>query len=526
MKVVTAEEMRKIDSAAIGEYGIPVPVLMERAGLAVASRVRELFVDDKEKGIEKVLVLCGGGNNGGDGLVVARNLFNQGIGVHVLMFAGKNSLGPDCAAQYRTARKTGVPVEFRASLRAEDVRNAVVVDAVFGTGLSRPVGKEIAGAFALLNDSRAPVVSVDIPSGISSDTGEVLGEAIRAACTVTFGLPKRGHCLYPGAEYSGRLFVEDIGFPAALLASDALKVSLAGRELVSGLFAPRQKNSYKGDFGHVLVLAGARGKTGAAMMTARACMRSGAGLVTIGVPESLLGIYEGRVTEEMVLPLPDDGKGMLSAKAVDEVLEFVSKRADIIAAGPGIGVSPDTGQLMTELVGRSPVPMVIDADGLNSISAAMGDEKGIKGLLRQAKSPLVLTPHPGEMARLLRRKPAITTKDIEGDRINTATGFAKAAGVYLVLKGVPAVSASPSGDAFLNTSGNPGMATAGAGDVLTGIIAALLGQDLDPLDASVFGVFLHGLSGDCAAERKGEQSLIASDLIDFLPDAFQRLLPR
>lgn len=503
MKVVTADEMRTIDRIAIDDYGIPGPVLMERAGLAVAVRVRELH-----KG-KKVTVLCGGGNNGGDGLVAARNLFNWGFTVSAIIFAKKDALSPDCASQYRIAKKMGVPVEFRKALTQRDLHGAVIVDAVFGTGLSRPVAPDIASAFAFVNGSGAPVVAVDIPSGVSSDTGEVLGEAIRADCTVTFGLPKRGHLLYPGADYAGRLFVEDIGFPVSLLHADSLSVETVDRGLVSGMLPIRHKDSYKGDYGHVLVIAGSRGKTGAALMTARACLRSGAGLVTLGVPESIAGIIQAGVTEEMVLPLPDDGAGMLSAGALDPVFAFITKKADVIAIGPGMGTSPDTETLMAELVRRATAPMVIDADGLNSL-------KGKKDIVKAAKAPLVLTPHPGEMARLLQH-------DAIEDRIGTASAFSRETGAYLVLKGVPTVTASPEGQVFLNTSGNPGMATGGSGDVLTGVIAALLGQSMSPIEASVCGVFLHGLAGDRAAEAKGMQGLIASDIIAALPEAFMVL---
>ncbi len=510
MKVVTAEEMREIDRLTIEDCGIPGLVLMERAGLAVASKVRELFHPGK------AVVLCGGGNNGGDGLVAARNLFNWGVKVTVVMTAKKEALSPDCLVQYQVSKKIGVPVEFRKTLAARDIHSAVVVDAVFGTGLGRPVKGDIAGLFSFLNSSEVPVVAVDIPSGISSDTGEVLGEAVMADCTVTFGLPKRGHFLYPGAEYTGVLFTEDIGFPAHLMESDSIKTALVDRVMAAGLLCARPRNSFKGDYGHVLVVAGSRGKTGAALMSARAALRSGSGLVTIGVPESLVESLQGRVTEEMLLPLPDDGSGMMSSEALDRILDFAVGKIDVIAVGPGIGVSPATKKIMTGLVQRSAIPLVIDADGLNSISASAAQGREIKDLFQKAKSPLILTPHPGEMARLIHQKKVT-------DRIGIPLSFAGSAGIYLVLKGFPTVTAVPEGNIFINTTGNPGMATAGAGDVLTGIIASLLGQGLNPRDASVLGVFIHGMAGDRAAAKTGEYSLIASDIISALPDAFMEL---
>jgi NAD(P)H-hydrate epimerase len=512
VKVVTAQEMREIDRITIEDYGISGLVLMERAGLAVASKVREFYPD------KKVLVLCGGGNNGGDGLVAARNLHNWGFKVNALIFAKKNALSPDCNTQYQIAKKIGIPVEFRKDLNERDVHGAVVVDSIFGTGLSRPVKGSLTRIFSLINDSDIPVVAVDIPSGISSDTGEVLGEAIMADCTVTFGLPKRGHLLYPGAEYAGRLFVEDIGFPAKLLTSDRINVDMIDREMVSGLIPLRPKYSHKGDYGHVLVIAGSKGKTGAALMAAKACLRSGSGLVTLAVPESLMNIFQGRVTEEMTLPLPDDGSGMLSSKAIDVILNFAAKKIDVIAIGPGIGVSHDTEKVVLELIRRSSIPLVIDADGINSI-AFSAERRALSEIFRKAKAPIILTPHPGEMSRLLKQSAA-------KDRMNTAMSFSKEAGTYLVLKGVPTVVAEPEGRAFINTTGNPGMATAGSGDVLTGIIASLLGQSLNPVNASLLGVYIHGFAGDMAAKGKGEHSLIATDIIDSLPDAFVQLLDR
>jgi NAD(P)H-hydrate epimerase len=544
MKIATAQEMREIDRTTIEDYGIPGLVLMERAGLAVALKVKELYPD------KKIVILCGGGNNGGDGLVAARNLHNRGSKVNVLIFAKKNAMSPDCNTQYQIAKKIDIPIEFRNSISMRDLHGAVMIDAIFGTGLSRPVKGSLAEVFAFINDSEVPVVAVDIPSGISSDTGEILGEAIKADFTVTFGLPKRGHLLYPGAKYAGKLFVEDIGFPAKLLASDRIKADLIDRELVSGLIPLRPRYSHKGDYGHVLVIAGSKGKTGAALMAAKACLRSGSGLVTLAVPETLMDVFQGRVIEEMTLPLPDDGIGMISSKAIDVILNFAAKKIDVIAIGPGIGVSNDTEKVMTELIRRSTVPLVIDADGINALSGAIGKRQKAIGVLQKAKAPIILTPHLGEMARLLKQSAVSSQegtisdlwtersgvvesgqsqaqhnirKQIEKDRINTAMSFSKETGTYLVLKGVPTVVAEPEGRAFINTTGNPAMATAGSGDVLTGAIASLLGQGLNPLDASLLGVYIHGLAGDLATKIKGEHSLIATDIIDFLPDAFTEL---
>lgn len=532
MKVATSQEMREIDRITIEDYGIPSLVLMERAGLAVFRIASELYPENR------FLVLAGGGNNGGDGLVAARELHNCGKKVKVIILSNKKALSDDCEAQYKTALKFGVPVEFGDSLTSRDLHGSTVIDAVFGTGLSRPVQGKIARIFEFINSSDVPVVSVDIPSGISANTGEVMGTAVNADYTVTFGLPKRGHFLHPGAEYSGRLFIEDIGFPAELIASNRIKVSLIDSQTVPSL-PRRQAYSHKGDYGHILVVAGSKGKTGAALMTANACLRSGAGLVTMAVPESLIDVFQSRVTEEMTLPLPDDGNGMLSSKAIDVILNFASQRVDVIAIGPGIGVSADTEKVISELIQKSAIPLVIDADGINAIASSVEcrassvERQASSEILRKAKAPIILTPHLGEMARLLSASSVMrgassekrTTLDAQRSTIiDTALSFSKENRVYLILKGVSTIVAEPEGRAFINTTGNSGMATAGSGDVLTGIISSFLGQGLNPIDASISGVYLHGLAGDCAAKIKGEHSLIASDIIDFLPDAFIQLL--
>jgi hydroxyethylthiazole kinase-like uncharacterized protein yjeF len=522
MKVVTAEEMREIDRETIEGYGIPGVVLMERAGLAVASKIKEVI------GHKRVIVVSGGGNNGGDGLVAARHLHNEGWDVKVFLTVRDENLKGDALFQYNTACKFGLEIhsieEFLTNPSSFFTRHSVIVDALLGTGLSKKVTGTLSEVIRLLNTSNMPIISVDLPSGISSDNGQVMGDAVNADYTVTFGLPKRGHLLNPGAIHTGRLFVEDIGFPDKLLKSDRLHIELLGEKDVDSLIPERQRYSHKGTYGHVLIIAGSKGKTGAALMAAKACLRCGAGLVTIGIPESLACTFESRVTEEMTLILPDTGNGTLSGKASNSILDFLNEKADILAVGPGIGVSIETVELMKTLIKNSSKPTVVDADGINSLN-------GGKKIFSKTRAPIILTPHPGEMARLLQQSvvsgqpsashPAI--QDIEKDRINIAMSFAKETGVYLVLKGVPTVIAAPDGKAFINSTGNPGMATAGTGDVLTGMIAGFLGQCITPAQACILGVFLHGIAGDIAASEKGQYSMIAGDIIDKIPAAFYYL---
>jgi hydroxyethylthiazole kinase-like uncharacterized protein yjeF len=514
MKVVTAEEMRGIDRETIEGRGIPGVVLMERAGLAVVSKIKEIF------GRKRVIVVSGGGNNGGDGLVVARNLYNEGWDVRVFLTAKPEDLKGDASLQYKAAVKFGVDIqpikELLDNYSSIFSRHSIIVDAILGTGLSKNVTGTLSEVIGLLNKSNVPVISVDIPSGISSDNGHVMGEAVKADYTVTFGLPKRGHLLYPGAEYSGKLFIEDIGFPNELIRSEKLNIELLMKDDVSTLIPERRKYSHKGDYGHVLVIAGSKGKTGAALMASKACLRTGAGLVTIGVPESLSDVFQSRVTEEMTLILPDRGDGTLSKKALDKILDFLNKTADVLAIGPGIGVSTETGKLMKALIKNLSIPIVIDADGINSI-------KGERGVFSKSKASVILTPHPGEMARLLSQKSKVSSKEVEKDRINIAMSFAKETGTYLVLKGVPTVVATPDGRSFINSTGNPGMATGGVGDVLTGMISGFLSQTINPLHACILGVYIHGLAGDIAASEKGQYPLIATDIVDKIPSAFYSL---
>lgn len=518
MKVVTAEEMRQIDRKTIEEYGIPGVVLMERAGVAVASKIKEIF----SQSLRKVIVLAGSGNNGGDGMVVARCLHNEGWDVKVFLTVDPEELKGDALFQYKIATKFGVRIypinEFLTSYLSPSTSRFIIVDALLGTGLGKNVTGLLSEVIRLVNKLNMPVISVDIPSGISADNGQVMGEAVKATYTVTFGLPKRGHLLYPGAQNTGSLFIEDIGFPRQLLSADRYSVELLEKKDISQLISKRQRYSHKGNYGHVLIVAGSKGKTGAALLAAKASFKVGAGLVTIGVPESLIDVFQCCVTEEMTLPLPDTGEGTLSEKASDIVLDFLNKRADLLAIGPGIGVSTETERLIKTLIKDSPKPMVIDADGINSI-------KGEKEIFKEAKVPLILTPHPGEMVRLLHQgtNRHRLIAEIEEDRINTAISFAKETGTYLVLKGVPTIIAGPDGKAFINPTGNPGMAKGGTGDVLTGMISGFLGQGLNPLDASRAGVYIHGLAGDIAASEKGEYTLVATDIVDKIPDAFHSL---
>jgi len=504
MKVVTASEMRNIDKISIEEIGIPSLVLMERAGLSVIKRIKERFPQDKS-----IVIVAGGGNNGGDGLVIARNLFNEGRNVIVYLLSSIDKLSKDCFHQFKICEKLRVPIKIEERPDKKELKNKIVVDAIIGTGLNKIIKQEIATIIEIVNSSDTSVVSVDIPTGVSSDTGEIMGNAIKASLTVTFGLPKIGHVLYPGKSLTGDLFIEDIGFPKWLLESDNLKNELVCK---NNLKLPQRKpDAHKGIFGHVLVIGGSIGKTGAIRLSAKAALKAGAGLVTIAAPEVVINSLMASVVEEMTLPLKGSGTGIISIKALKQVLDFLEKKANVLAIGPGMGRDKEVIEFVINVIRNIYIPIVIDADGLYAL-------KGKEEIIKEIKAPLILTPHPGEMGYLIDKTP----KEINKNRIEVARNFATQTGTYLILKGAPTVIAEPNGYCYINTTGNSAIATAGSGDVLTGIVAAMLAQGLSPLQASITAVWLHGIAGDIASERLTHYSTIASDIIKFLPEAFKR----
>jgi NAD(P)H-hydrate epimerase len=515
MHIVTAEEMRRLDADAQTTYGIPVTVLMEQAGMGVVREMERRFGDPAGR---VIVVLAGKGHNGGDGLVAARHLIQRGAYVRVFLTFPADASRGEARVQTQIARNVGAQLldpsgydraRFRAALQEADL----VIDALVGTGLSAPISGLAAELIADLNASDKPVIAVDIPSGISADTGEALGAAVRAALTVTFALPKRGHFLPPGSDHTGELRVVDIGIPRRAVERAALPLSVFTKKDATAVVPTRPREGHKGTFGHVLVVAGSVGKSGAAILASRAALRAGAGLTTLACPESVLRAGEDKPAEIMTLPLPESGEHALSARSLD-LLFAASKQATVAAIGPGLSTLPDTQAAIRELVTRLSLPMVIDADGLNALADHLEP-------LKRPHPPMILTPHPGEMGRLTR----LGSREVQRRRIDLAIEFAKTHQVVLVLKGARTVVASPDGRATLNPTGNSGMATAGTGDVLTGMIAALLAQGLAPADAARLGVYLHGAAGDLIAGERGERGMMAGDVIDRIPSALHHLVP-
>lgn len=512
MRVVTAHTMQEIDKQAIQEYGIPGLQLMEAAG---RSCVEEIIAEFGLKG--RCVVMAGKGNNGGDGYVIARLLSQKGWGVKVIILADREQINGD--AGLNLERLDGVVINYcthegqLSALHMEEIFQAdVIVDALLGTGLRSNVKGVYLEAIDLMNASGRPVVAVDIPSGIHGTTGRVLGDAVRAYITVTFAFAKLGHVLYPGAEHTGRLVVADVGIPAALMET-ASGYDFLNTDTMRPMLRRRDRQAHKGHYGHCLILAGSTGMTGSAALAANSAVRAGSGLVTLGVAESIHHILELKTTEAMTTPLPDSGSGHLTNSAFPAIEKLLVGK-DAVAIGPGFGRRPGTYALVQNLVETVSLPLVIDADGLNALA------EDITVLKRKKSKQVILTPHPGEMSRLL----GTSIPDVEAIRISVAQEFARSNGVYLVLKGARTIIASPTGTAAINGSGNPGMATGGMGDVLTGIIVSLLGQGYGAWDACRLGVFLHGFAADMVAEEMGEIGINASDVLEKLPYAYNKLL--
>jgi NAD(P)H-hydrate epimerase len=510
MKVVSAAEMRELDRTAIEDYGIPGVVLMENAGFQVVQVIRQMLPNVENK---VVCVFSGKGNNGGDGFVVARHLYNLKADVKVFLLAKTEEISGDAKINMsiweNMGRKINIIDENYSfnDLRAVLAESELVIDAIFGTGFRGIPGPPAAGVIEMINHSGKPVVAVDIPSGLQADSGLVEGLCVRAACTVTFGLPKLGLVQEPGASYTGKLHVADISIPAFLYDKETLKRQLLTKELVCGWFQPRHPAANKGDYGRALIVAGSRGMTGAACLAAMSAARAGAGLVTLAVPSGLQKLVASKLTEIMTVDLPESPEQTIGSEALDVILTL-AQRFDVIAIGPGITTHPETASLVRKVLPMLKIPCVLDADGLNCFA-------GYTEVFKLASAPLILTPHPGEMGRLTGN----TTAEIQQRRLGITEKAAREWGVVLLLKGASTIIASPDSKVYINTTGNPGMATGGAGDVLTGIIAGLIAQGLNPFDAAGAGAYLHGLAGDLAVGQKGYRGLLAGDILDFLPDA-------
>jgi len=510
MKLVTAEIMRAIDGETINNRGVPGPELMENAGRGIAERIRDQILDDPHG--KKIVIFCGKGNNGGDGFVVGRYLFEWGAEVVIYYPAPIEKLSADARLNFDRATQLNIainPIESVGQL-PQSIEADYIIDAIFGTGFSGAPRGLLNEFIEYINRQGIPVVAVDCPSGLNVDTGNHEGAVIEAEYTYTLAQPKIGMYYSPGRELSGIIEVVPIGIPDDVIAQFDINENLITPELIESLLPVRKPDGHKGDFGKLFILAGSTGLTGAATLAAKAGARSGLGLVTVGCPRSLNPILEMKLTEAMTYPLPDVAKkGVLARRGLGEVRKKI-KENDAVIIGPGIGRHFETRDLIQRLIGTLDKPAIIDADGLNAF------EKDREALISE-HTKFVLTPHPGEFQRLI-------DEDISEDmydRFNLIRDYAHKYNSVIVYKSSPSLIVDSMGQLFLSPTGNNGMATGGTGDVLSGIIGSFLAQGVSPLGSAICGVYIHGLCGDIAAAEYGERSMIAGDLIDFLPEAFR-----
>ncbi len=505
MKLITREEMQKTDRMAIEKRGISSLSLMENAGRGVAELIQKEF---PKSGYPQVSVFCGKGNNGGDGFVIARFLKEWGYEVEVYILAAVEDYQGDALVNLNR-----LPFKPVSLLQEKDLLNPkskiqnshLRVDAIFGTGLDRPLTGFVVQLIRFLNESRKAMVSVDISSGLCANTGRALGEAIRATLTATLHLPKIGLVKGPDSERAGNIRVIPIGIPEELSNSIRRKEFLITPSLFQSFFKPRKRESHKNTYGHVLTIAGSRRKVGAGLMTARAALRAGAGLSTLALPECAYQKISPKFSEIMFEPQSDDGE-YFSSSSLASLLRLVSKKS-VIACGPGIGVSEELKKMIAGILSKVKIPCVLDADALNCLSEDLTP-------LKRKHPPCVLTPHPGEMQRLLSSR--ISEKLI--------LNFSKKYRVILVLKAYRTKIILPTGEIFYNSTGNPGMATAGAGDVLTGIISGFIAQGVPILQAALAGVWIHGRAGDLVTKEKGERGLVAWDIAEKVPYVLKELI--
>ena len=514
--IVSAKEMRWCDETTIRKFGIPGLMLMENAGRGVAEIAQRCFGPLKNKDL---LIFCGKGNNAGDGFVAARHLLNAGAKITVVLMASPRKLTGDAQAnfkslnQLRQSKSNSLLFKsYSRPLLSKLPRPALILDAMFGTGFTGKVSQPFAGAIKWINEQGVPVLSVDIPSGVDGTTGVVENLAVRATCTATFGLKKTGLLCNQGQDDVGSVSVLDIGIPGVVSGSKSLKTFLLDAEDVRIALPKRSSTAHKYSVGKVFVLAGSRGFTGAAYLCSMAVLRAGAGAVMLGTPDAVYSILGRRLTEAIVKPLPSTAEGTIAMSALAEIQEKL-KWADVVVVGPGLSTNAETQKVIHEILIGHPGKFVVDADALRVVG-----DIGLQKLSR-SKSRFVLTPHAGEYSRIV----GAPAKEIEMNRIAMARKGAIKGGVTLVLKGGPTAIGTSDGVVYVNSTGNPGMATVGAGDVLTGIIASLWAQGASEEEAAFSGVYVHGLSGDIAKELHGERSVIAQDLIDQLPPAFRRI---
>jgi len=510
MKVSTVEQMRQMDRQAIEQYGIVEDLLMENAGHAVYFVILNTMQSLEGK---RFVAFCGIGNNGGDGLVVARKLHSNGAKVSVFLLGDPKKYKGSAMRNYKIVKGLSIPIKKLTSIDQASYALThcdAIIDAMLGTGLSRAVEGLYLDAVHAINHSGKTVFSIDIPSGINGDTGEVMGDAVRAKATATFGLPKLGNLLYPGFEYCGDLYVTHISFPPAIYEKGEIQVETG----VPGEIPARIPDTHKGDYGKVMFIAGSQNYLGAPQFSALSFLKAGGGLSYLATPKTLAPYLGSRSRELVLFPLWETDTGSISYKNLEGLMALCD-RMDLVVMGPGLSLDEQTQKLVRTLTERIPVPFLLDGDGITAVSQA-------PDILKKRKAETILTPHPGEMARLTGKNIA----EIKKNRIEVLQETSGALKAIIVLKGAHTIVGMPDGRVWINLTGNPGMATAGSGDVLTGSISAMFSRGFSIEQAAKIGVFIHGLAGDIVAEEKGEDGIVAGDLMEALPLAVKNYRER
>lgn len=506
MVVLTSKQMREVESR-VKEGGIEMSRLIFNAGSAAARIIREkIGVSDR-----RITIVCGSGNNGADGLVVAQKLYEAGADITVVLACGdpktieaKEMLSRIINTSIPILHIDRNPTEIKLAIK----QAGIIVDGIFGISFRDSVGPQLFELFKLINESLAIKVSLDLPSGTHCDTGLVDEYCIKADFTIAFTTLKPAHVTYPAAGYCGRFIVANIGISDKTIERVSSSIQVVDRDMISKVIKPRRPDGHKGDYGRVVCVCGSVGMTGAAILSSKAAVRSGAGIVALAIGKSCLPQVAAQLVEPIFYPMDENEKGTLSSSCKTDLLNRI-KYAQACLVGCGLGSNSDIKDIVSSVVQNSNCPLIIDADGINAIV-------GNINILKDAKAPIVLTPHPGEMAALL----GVTISKVQSNRIHTASQFAKKYNVIVVLKGANTVIANTDGKIFINTTGNPGMAKGGSGDVLAGMVASFIAQGISPIDAAICATYLHGAAGDKTAKRLSQHSMTPSDMLDNLPLMF------
>ena len=507
MKVCYSNEMKKIDEIAIHKAGIPGIVLMENAGITCIGEIQKTY--NNLEGL-KVAIFCGKGNNGGDGFVIARHLHNKKCDVTVYLTCGKD-FSEDARINFDIIKSMGLNVIELIQPPHNLNQYDLIIDAIFGTGIKGEITGLNYDVINEINAAQVYTLSVDIPSGIDSDSGEICSVCVKANKTVTFAAYKAGLLMYPGADYAGDITVADISIPEYILNDTISDIKVTDVEFFRENMPSRSRNSQKGDYGKLLILAGSEGLTGAAYLCSQSAMLCGSGLVTLAVPDCVNAILEAKTTEVMTMPVKSQD-GFISSEATDKISQKI-KNIDAVLIGPGLGVCDGTYEILRLLLSQSEIPVIVDADAINCLSNDMS-------LLKNKKCNVILTPHSVEFSRLS----GLSLKEIESNRLEVSRNFAKEFDVTLILKGSRSIVTGSGETQYINITGNPGLATAGSGDVLAGITASFAARGIDPLKACAMAVFLHGICGDIASKKYGMESLVATDVMQSIPDAYNHIL--